>query len=339
MKKLTALLLAFALVVSLAGCAPKKEASAEAAPQETVKKVDFPKRPIEMVIPFGTGGASDIFARGYGQIVEKYIGVPLTAVNKGGAGTIEGLTYAYGAPADGYTILEITPSLLIVEAQGKSSIKFRDEFEPIMRVQSDVVSIGVSSKSQFKTIEELTEYAKANPKKLKIGGLSPGGLDDYIANGFASAAGIEWTYVPYKSGSELKAAVLGGELDVYQDKLISFLPLVESGDIRPLVVLNDKKLDQVPALKDVPASVEKGINFTQGSWRGFVVKKGMPEDVKQIIIEAFEKAYADPAYKEMEANEMTNVREGYLNADDFGAAWDKEYDSYVEVFKKIGVIK
>ena len=110
---------------------------------------NYPKRPVEMVIPFGVGGASDIFARQYSQIAEKYLGKPLVAVNKGGAGTIEGLLHAFGAPADGYTILEITPSLLIVEAQNKSSVKFRKEFEPIMRVQSDVVLFGVSAKSNF----------------------------------------------------------------------------------------------------------------------------------------------------------------------------------------------
>ena len=201
------------------------------------------------------------------------------------------------------------------------------------------MAFGVSSKSQFKTIDELIAYAKANPKKLKIGGLSPGGLDDYIANGFAKAAGIEWTYVPYKSGSEIKAALLGGELDVYQDKLISFLPLVASKDVRPLVVLNDKKLDMIPELKDVPSSVEKGINFTQGSWRAFVVKKGTPPEIKKILIDAFQKAYEDPAYKEMEKKEMTNVKPGYAKADDFRKDWDTEYNGYVDIFKKLGIIK
>ncbi len=347
MKKLVSIVVILVMLTLMVGCSgnsavPATEANGDSAnqPNQETKSssVDFPKRPIEMVIPFGTGGASDIFARGYAQIVERYIGKPLTAVNKGGAGTIEGLTYAYSAPADGYTVMEITPSLLIVEAQGKSSVKFREEFEPIMRVQSDVVSIGVSVNSQFKTIDELVEYAKANPKKLKIGGLSPGGLDDYIANAFATKAGIEWTYVPYKSGSELKAAVLGGELDVYQDKLISFLPLVESGDVRPLVVLNDKRLE-VEALKDTPCTIEKGIDFTQGSWRGFVIKKGAPEEIKQIIIDAFEKAYEDQEYKDMEAREMTNVRAGYLNAEDFGKVWDEEYESYVETFKQMGIIQ
>ena len=303
------------------------------------KKVDFPRRPIEMVIPFGAGGASDIFARQYAQLAEKFLGKPITAINKGAAGTIEGMTYAYNQPADGYTILEITPSLLIVEALKKTNIKFRENFEPLMRVQSDLQAIGVAPTSKFKTFKELVEFGKANPKKLKIGGLSPGGLDDYIANGLANAAGFQWTYVPYKSGSEIKAAVLGGELDVYQDKLISFLPLAESGDIRPLVVLNDKRLDMIPALKNVPSTVELGIKFTQGSWRGFVVKKGTPAEVKAIILDALQKAYDSPGYKEMEKNEMTNIRPGYLTADEFRAAWDEEFDGYVDIFKKTGQLK
>jgi putative tricarboxylic transport membrane protein len=269
----------------------------------------------------------------------KYLGKPLIAVNKGGAGTIEGMVYAYSAPADGYTILEITPSLLIIEAQNKSSVKFRSEFEPIMKVQADVVAFGVTQKSKFKTIDELLAFAKANPKKLKIGGLSPGGLDNYIADGFAKKAGIEWTYIPYKSGSEVKAAVLGGELDVYQDKLISFMSLVPSGDIRPLLVLNDKRLAAIPDLKNVPCSVEKGINFTQGSWRAFVVKKGTPPEIKKIITDAFQKAYDDPAYKEMEKKEMTNLKPGYMKADAFRKAWDTEHDEYVEIFKGMGLIK
>lgn len=335
--KLTALALVMLLFVSLTACGQKQPAPG--GTDTAAPKTDFPKRPVEMVIPFGAGGASDIFARQYAQIAEKFLGKPITAVNKGGAGTIEGMTYAFGAPADGYTILEITPSLLIVEAQGKSEIKFRTEFEPLLKVQSDVVAFGVSSKSPHQTIDDLLAYAKANPKQLKIGGLSPGGLDDYIANAFALEAGIEWTYVPYKSGSELKAAVMGGELDVYQDKLISFLPLVESGDIRPLVVLNDTRLEMVPELKDVPSSVEKGINFTQGSWRGFAIKKGVPEEVKAVIIDVLQKSYDDPAYKEMEEKEMTNVREGYMNAEEFGKSWDAEFESFVEVFKAMGIIK
>lgn len=298
---------------------------------------EFPRHPLEMVIPFGTGGASDIFARQYARIVEKYLGAPIIPVNKSGAGTIEGLLYAVNAPADGYTILEITPSLLIVEAQNRSSVKFREEFEPLLKVQNDIVLFGVADSSPFRNIEDLLEYARAHPGQLKIGGLSPGGLDNYIASGFARAAGIEWTYVPYKSGAELKAAVLGGELDVYQDKLISFMGLLASGDIRPLVVLNDKRIE-VAGLDDIPGTVETGIEFTQSSWRGFVIRKDTPEPYRELLVEAFRQAYEDPEYKAMEARDMTDLVPGFMTAEQFARAWDTEYLNYLAVFQEMGLV-
>jgi len=305
----------------------------------TAPQAPFPTRPIEVVVPFGAGGASDIFARQYAKIVEKFTPKPLTVINKAGGGTIEGMTYVYNQPADGYTILEITPSLIIVEVLGSSPIKFRANFDPILRVQSDLVVFGVTAKSPFKDIKSLLDFAKQNPGKLKIAGISPGGLDDYIANGFSHKAGVKLTYVPYKSGSEIKAAVLGGAIDVYQDKILSFLQLVQSGNIRPLIVLNDKRLTEVPELKNVPCSKELGIDFTQGSWRGFCVKKGTPPEIQKYLIDVFEKAYRDNAYKEMEKKEMTNLREGYLSADDFRKAWDAEFQSFQQIFRQTGLLK
>lgn len=298
---------------------------------------NYPRRPVELVIPFGAGSSSDTFARQYAQIVEKYLGVSINCVNLGGAGTVEGMVYTYGADADGYTFMEITPSLLIKELMDASDIKFRAEFEPLLKVQNDLQLIGVAASSPFKTWEDLKAYALEHPGELKIGGVSPGGLDDYIANGFASAAGIEWTYVPYTSGSEIKAAVLGGELDVYQDKMINFLSLVESGDIRPLVVLNDT-MPPIEALSNAVASVEAGIDFTQGSWRGFVIKKGAPQEVKDVLIDALIKAYNDQAYKDLEAKQMTNLSVGYMEADEWAVAWDEEYNSLREVFLELGYI-
>lgn len=305
--------------------------SAEAA-------TNYPRRAVELVIPFGAGSASDTFARQYALIAEKYLGKPINCVNYGGAGTVEGMTYAWGADAEGYTFMEITPSLLIKELMNASDIKFRAEFEPLLKVQNDIQLIGVASNSPFKSFEDLRAYATEHPSELKIGGISPGGLDDYIANGFAYTAGFQWTYVPYKSGSEVKAAVLGGELDVYQDKMINFLPMVQSGDIRPLVILSDHVPD-IPEFAGCVASKEVGIDFTQGSWRGFVIKKGVSQEVKDTLISALKQAYEDPAYKQLEKDQMTNLSFGYMEADEWAAAWDEEYNALHEVFLKLGYIE
>ena len=297
----------------------------------------FPTRAVECIIPFGAGSASDVFARQYIQIAEKYLGKPITARNLGGAGTTEGMMFARSQPADGYTILEITPSLLIKELLEKTN--FRANFEPLLKVQNDLQLFGVSKNSPYKTLDALIAFAKANPGKIKIGGISPGGLDDYIANGFAKAAGFKWTYVPYASSAEAVAAVYGGELDVYQDKMINFLPKVQAGDIIPLVVLSEKSYRNIPGLENCPSSKEKGIDFTQGSWRGFVIKKGAPKEVKDILISALQKAYADPAYKAMEEKEMTNLSPGYMEAGAWAKEWDREYNHLEMVFRDLGLLK
>ncbi len=297
---------------------------------------EYPNRPIEMVIPFGAGGASDIFARQYADITADYLGTPITAVNKSGSGTVVGMAYAAGLPKDGYSILEITPSVLIKDATGEFA--FTEYFEPLIKVQNDLMVFGVSADSEFQTMEELIAFAQQNPGELKIGGLSPGGLDDYIANGFAMQAGFDWTYVPYGGGSEIKAAVLGGELDVYQDKLSSFLPLVESGDIRPLVVLSDTRVEASELMADVPTSVEMGIDFTQGSWRGFAIAKGVPEAEKAILVQALTEAYSDPRYAELEQNTMTNFSYGFMTPEEFGQSWEEEKQGLYEAFKQMGII-
>ena len=246
--------------------------------------LDFPKRAIEMVVPFGPGGSADLMGRTVAQLMANYIDKPINVVNKAGGGSTTGMMYAFEQPADGYTLLEITPSLPIIEAQGKAPINFSEEFIPIGNFQVDIQSFAINRKnSKFKNLDEMIAYAKAHPGTVTVGGTSPGGLDDYIVKGFAAEAGIELLYIPYNSAAETKSALLGGEIDIYQDKLISFLQMLQSPDVVPIVTLYNRRLTEVPEMKDVPCSVEKGINFTQGSWRGYAVKKGTPPEIVKFL--------------------------------------------------------
>ncbi len=298
-------------------------------------KLNFPRRAIEIVVPFGPGGSSDMMSRTVAQLMKKYIDKPLNVINKAGGGTTDGMVYANGQEADGHTILQVTPSLPIIEAQNRASIKFSENFIPIGNFQIDIQSFAVSAKNKnYKTLEEMIAYAKANPGKVKIGGTSPGGLDDYMARGFAREAGIELLYVPYKSAAETKSALLGGEIDIYQDKLISFLPMLQSGDVVPIVTLYHRRLTEVPEMKDVPCTVEKGINFTQGSWRGYAVKKGTPPEVVKFLEDVLKKCYESEEYKAAAAKDKSDLIPGYISADDYAALWKSELEGFKKVFRK-----
>lgn len=299
---------------------------------------NYPKRPIEMVVPFGEGSASDTFARKFASIMSDSVAKPIQPINKDGSGGLIGMIYAHSQENDGYTLLEVTPSHVIADVlETGKNVKFLDEFEPIARVQSDIYILSVPGKSEFKSFDQLVETARE--REITFAGVSPGGLDDLTLNALADATGMKIKFIPYGTGSEVKAAVLGGEVDVYLDKLINTVGYIKDGHVTPLVVLNDKRLDQIEELKNVPSTVEKGFDVTIGSWRGFVVKKGTPQDIQDYWLKEIKKAMATEEYKQFDIDSLTNVRDGFLGPDEFKASMIEEYEKFDAVAKKIGLKK
>lgn len=338
MKKVISILMVLVLMVSLVACSNSNDAisndNGSKDKGSDKAALDYPKRAIEIIVPFGAGGSADMMTRQLANLMKDYVDKPINVINKAGGGGIDGMNYVAQAPADGYTILQITPSHAIAEALERPNADLTGKFEPIANFQKDIQVFGVAKDSPFNTIDELLEYAKENPGKIKIGGTSPGGLDNYMADGFAEEAGIEMVYVPYNSAAETKAAVLGGELDIYQDKVISFLTMIKSGEIKPLVVLHDERLDMIDELKDTPTTVEKGINFTQGSWRGFAVKEGTPQEIKDYLEEVIEKVYNSDAYVEAAEKDMSNIIPGFIGQEEYGKMWADEITKFKEILVK-----
>lgn len=342
-KKIVSVLLAAMMLFSLAACASSSKSSASstasASPSGSASaqtpELDYPKRAIEIVVPFGAGGSADMMARNVAQLMGNYIDKPINVVNKAGGGSTNGMVYANEQAADGYTILEITPSLPIIEAQGTAPVNFTECFVPVGNFQVDIQSFAINKNNpNFTDLDSMIAYAKEHPNTVKVGGTSPGGLDDYIVRGFAEAAGIELVYVPYNSAAETKSALLGGEIDIYQDKLISFLQMLQTDEVVPIVTLYDRRLTEVEEMKDVPCSVEKGINFTQGSWRGFAVKKGTPQEIIDYLEDILKKVYESDEYRKMAENDKSDLIPGYLDAESYGKLWQEQLTGFKEIFNK-----
>lgn len=331
MKKKFSIFMIIVLMFGLVACNSDNKGNGNTGNENAL---DYPKRAIEIVVPFGAGGSADIMTRQLANMMQEYVTKPVNVLNKAGSGGIDGMNYVAQAPADGYTILQITPSHAIAEALNRPNANLTEGFEPIANFQKDIQVFGVVKDSPFNTIEELLEFAKDNPGKLKIGGTSPGGLDNYMADGFAEKAGIDLVYVPYNSAAETKAAVLGGELDIYQDKVISFLTMVRSGEIKPLVVLHDERLEMIEELKDVPTTTELGIDFTQGSWRGFAVKKGTPQEIIDYLENAIKQVYESEEYIEASEKDMSNIIPGFMSKEEYGQMWIDEIAKFKEILAK-----
>lgn len=297
----------------------------------------YPARPVELVIPFGEGGASDTFARKFAEIVNHDMPNPLQPVNKKGGGGLVGMVYAFSQKSDGYTLLEITPSHIIADVMDRSPVKLLTSFEPLCRIQSDIYVISVSKDSRFKSFEELVAYGQEN--EVTFAGISPGGLDDFVLRSLAKATGLKLKFVPYKSGSEVKAAVLGGEVDIYLDKIISAIGYIEDGSVRPLTVLNDERIGQIDVFKDVPSTVELGYNVTTGSWRGFVIKAGTPQEIKDLLVARMKAAYDTEEYQKFAADNLVNIRSGYLDSQGFSQFLQEEYGNFETIARETGLKK
>ncbi|PTM59047.1 Bug family tripartite tricarboxylate transporter substrate binding protein [Desmospora activa] len=311
----------------IAACTPQANQASTAS--------SYPNRPIEMVVPFGEGSASDTFARKFADIMNQDLAHPIQPINKDGGGGVIGMYYAHGREANGYTVFEVTPSHVIADVIGTSKVKLMRDFEPLAQIQSDIYVVLVPADSPIDSFDQLLE--EGQKRKIKVAGVSPGGLDDLTLGSLAKETGIKTTFVPYRSGSEVKAAVLGGEVDMYMDKLISAASYVQDGKVKPLVILNDERVSKVPEFKEVPTTVEKGYDVTIGSWRGFAVKKGTPDHIKKELIVKMKAAYETDEYKEYAAQNLADLNEGYKDPEAFHQEWEEQYVIFEEVATDLGL--
>lgn len=301
-----------------------------------VSAAPYPERAIEIIVPFGVGGGSDTAARAVAEGLKPLLKVPLVITNMPGGGATKGMLYVSQQPAEGYEVLAITTSHLIDAVKPKTRSQLLRDFDPIMRIQWDTSAVTISGDSKFKTLADLVEYGKKNPKMLKFAGTSPGGWSEIQTVAFFKGVGVEVTFVPFDSGAEIKAAILGGHIHGAVEELAETLPLIEAGKLRSVAVIMEKRH---PALPNVPCTAELGINYTHGLMRAWGVKKGTPPDRIKYLHDVIKKALDVPVYKKFVQDNHLYARPGYLGPEETRKYWDDEVKFFTETLKGLGYVK
>jgi tripartite-type tricarboxylate transporter receptor subunit TctC len=302
----------------------------------TVEAAAFPERAIEIIVPFGVGGGSDTAARAVAEGLKPLLKVPLVITNMPGGGATKGMLYVSQQPAEGYEVLAITPSHMIDAVKPKTRAHILRDFDPILRIHVDTSAVTIAGDSKFKTLADLVTYGKKNPKMLKFAGTSPGGWSEIQTGAFFKRVGVEVTFVPFDSGAEIKAAILGGHIHGAVEEIAETLPLIEAGKLRSLAVIMEKRH---PALPNVPCTSELGINYTHGMMRAWGVKKGTPPDRIKYLHEVVKKSLDSPVYKKFVQDNHLYARAGYLGPEDARKSWDEEVKLYTEILKDLGYVK
>jgi len=298
-------------------------------------KAKYPERSIEGIVGWGAGGGTDVFARAIAKPAGEILGKPIVIKNMpGSSGAVAG-DYVTQQPADGYTLWFMGSNYAVNVALGRTPHPLSD-YIPNARLPHATAMLQVTKNSKFKTIDDIVAYAKANPGKLKVGGTGAASFDEVVIALWEEAAGIKVNYVPYEQGGQMQAALLGGHIDVMFEELGPVAGRVADGSLIPVLAFSEKKLEKFPNL---PVAPDKGWNITLGNWRGVMVKKGTDPAIVKKLEEVFTKAKDSPSYKKIEKDTFLDLRPGYLNGNDYGAAIQKDIDVYKKALTKLGYVK
>jgi len=292
------------LVVALLGVALLAPAPAKAA---------FPERDITLIVPWAAGGGTDTLARTLVKNGKKYFGVNINVQNVTGGTGVIGMNQVARAKADGYTVGLITFNLSTYRLLGQSELSYRD-FDLIALLNRSIAGLTVKADSQFKTLKDLVEYAKANPGVVTVGHSGPAGAWHLAGVGIAQNTGVKFTFVPFDGAAPTRTALVGGHITVCSSGMDEVLQFYQTKQVR---ILAANAPTRHPAFPDVPTMAEAGYPIQDPifDWRGLATAKGTPAEVLKALRDGFRKAAEDPEY--IALMDKLALPRAYLESDKF----------------------
>ena len=240
---------------------------------------DWPTRPLRLIVPFAPGGGNDTVARAVATQLASSLGQPVVVENRAGAGGVVGADMAAKAAPDGYTLflggvgsLAVNPHIV-----PKISYDALKDFVPVVLLASAPSVVAVSPKVPYKTLQEMTAYARGNPAKINFASNGNGSSAHIATALFETMAGVDMTHVPYKGLGPAMNDLLSGQVDIMFSSVVAITPQIKAGKLRALAVTTAKRSALLP---DVPTLAELGLTgYEAGSWYGLLVPAGTPEAI------------------------------------------------------------
>lgn len=316
MKKIITVLIVFGLLLSFSLIAVAAE---------------FPEKQITIVVQAAAGGGSDTNSRTMAAAVEPILGVPVVCINKTGAAGAVAMSYVASREPDGYTIGHLPVELSMLEALGYADIN-PNNFDLIGKIGYFPASVVVNADSPWKTFEQFVEYAKENPGVITVGNSGIGSIWHIAAAKLEKELGVEFTHVPFSGAATAKTALMGGHIACSTASPSENAGPIEAGDLRMLAVMADKRSSLFP---DVPTLKELGYDIQTTAWLGFGCPKGLPEDVKNTLVDAFKQGFESEMYQEK--MKSYGIELDWMGPDEFYEFAMEEYNTYKELIPELGL--
>ena len=259
-----------------------------------------PTKPIEFVIPAGTGGGADQMARLIAGITEKHklSPRPIIVVNKAGGAGAEGFLHVKGKKGDAHTIIITLSNLFTTPLHTGVPFNWKD-LTPISRMALDRFILWVNAETPYKTAKEYIAAVKerSGGDRMKMGGTGSAQEDQIITIQVEQALGLKFTYVPFKGGGEVCVNLVGKHVDSTVNNPIECASNWKAGRVRPLAVFDPERIPD-PDWKDIPTVKEAlGLDIQYNMLRGIFGPPEMPKEAVDWYVAFLKKVYDTPEFK------------------------------------------
>jgi tripartite-type tricarboxylate transporter receptor subunit TctC len=256
----------------------------------------YPKQPVRIIVGFGPGGAADIVARLLGHQLSEQLGQPFIIENRPGAAANIATEAVLRAPPDGHTLLLAQSGNAInASLYDRLNFDFVRDIAPVATISLVGGVMEVNPSFSAKTVPEFVAYAKANPGKITMATAGNGSVPHIWGELFKMMAGVDLVPVPYRGGSgPALSDLIGGQVDVTFDPVLSSIEFVKAGKLRALGVTTAKRLEQLPEVSTVGEFVP---GYEAVAWNGIGAPKNTPPEIIEKLNKEIARALADPRLK------------------------------------------
>jgi tripartite-type tricarboxylate transporter receptor subunit TctC len=255
----------------------------------------YPARPVRIIVGVVAGGSPDILARLIGQSLSERLDQPFVIENRPGAGNNIGTEAVVRAPADGHTLLLITPSNAVnATLYGKLNFDFIKDIAPVGGITQVSNVVLVHPSVPARTIPELIAYAKANPGRVNMASGGNGTSAHVAGELFKLLTGVDLVHVPYRGAGAALPDLLGGQVQVMFGTMPSSIAYIRAGHVRALAVTTEARSDVLPDLPTVGDSVP---GYEASSWYGIGAPRSTPPEIIEKLNTAINAGLADPKIK------------------------------------------
>ncbi len=302
MKKAMSLVLAVLMLCGLlSGCGGNSGNSNSGSGNSGSSGADgYPKKDVQIIIPYAPGGGSDNLVRGTMQYLE--LGANAVPINVEGASGYIGALQGFNSSNDGYTIMTHNEmDLISYSMSGQAEVDLYKDLEYICDVVTDYNLLCTNPDSGWTTVQEAIDYINANPGTVTVGCTGSNNVNYGTTMELLKAMGVydKVTIVPYDGGAASETALQGNHIQLEVNSLADTASYIAAGTNIPLLVCNEERIDAYP---DLPCTVENGFNVTYGKPRGFFAPKGTDAAVLSYISGKMKEVCDKPEFVEVMAN-------------------------------------